>query len=63
MSVTRKSLTAAAVGIAALAVTGTAVGATHYVITSLSQISPSVVKQLPKAPLVISSTIPTFSRK
>ena len=46
MSVTRKSVTAAAVGIAALAVTGTAVGATHYVITSLSQISPSVVKQL-----------------
>jgi hypothetical protein len=46
VSVTRKSLTVAAVTVTALAVTGTAVGATRYVITSLSQISPSVVKQL-----------------
>ncbi|MDQ1746907.1 MAG: hypothetical protein QOD07_1170 [Frankiaceae bacterium] len=46
MSVARKSLTIAAVSVAAMAVTGTAIGATQYVITSLSQISPSVVKQL-----------------
>ena len=46
MSAVRKSLTVGAVAVAALAVTGTAIGATHYIITSLSQISPSVVKQL-----------------
>lgn len=46
MSVARKSLTIAAVTVAAMAATGTAIGATRYVITSLSQISPSVVKQL-----------------
>jgi hypothetical protein len=46
VSVARKSLTVAAVFVAAMAVTGTAIGATHYIITSLSQISPSVVKQL-----------------
>jgi len=46
VSVARKSLTVAAVTVAAMAVTGTAVGATRYVITSLSQISPTVVKQL-----------------
>jgi hypothetical protein len=46
MSAVRKSLTVGAVAVTALAVTGTAVGATHYIITRLSQISPSVVKQL-----------------
>jgi hypothetical protein len=46
VSLTKKLLTVAVAVVALMAVAGTAVGATRYVISSLSQISPTVVKQL-----------------